>query len=79
MTLKNNIRDEKMQCNENREAAKLWPLLCGKIDNDEYLTCEEILQSDQKRMIEEAKFKYSPLEKAFKKQTKTIEGQGKNK
>ena len=30
-------------------------------------------------MIEEAKFKYSPLEKAFKKQTKTIEDQGKNK
>ena len=79
MTLKNNIRDEKMQYNEDREAGKLWPLLCGKIDKDEYLTCEEILHSDQKRVIEQGKFKYSPLGKAFKKQTKTIGDQGKNK
>ena len=28
-------------------------------------------------MIEQAKFTYSPLEKAFEKQTKTIEDQGK--
>ena len=30
-------------------------------------------------MIEQAKFAYSPLEKAVEKQTKTIEEQGKNK
>ena len=30
-------------------------------------------------MIEQAKFAYSPLGKAFRKQTKTIEEQGKNK
>ena len=47
------------------------------MDKDEYLTCEEILHSDQKREIEQAKFKYSSLEKAFEKQTKTIENQGK--
>ena len=68
---------KKTQYNKNREAAKIWPLLCGKMDKDEYLTCEEILHSDQKREIEQAKFKYSPLEKAFEKQTKTIENQGK--
>ena len=33
-----------------------------------YLTGEEILPSNQKRVIEQAKFTYSPLEKAFEKQ-----------
>ena len=47
-----------------------------KIDKYEYLTDEEILPSDQRRVIEQAKFKYSPLGKAFEKQTKTIEDQG---
>ena len=32
---------------------------------------------DQRRIIEQAKFSYSPLGKAFEKQTKTIEEQGK--
>ena len=40
---------------------------------------EEILHSDQSRIIEQAKFEYSHLEKTFEKQTKTIEEQGKNK
>ena len=34
-----------------------------------------MLPSAQSRMIEQAKFTYSPLGKAFKKQTKTIEDQ----
>ena len=38
-------------------------------------TGKEILPSNQ-QMIEQAKFIYSPLVKAFKKQTKTIEDQG---
>ena len=33
-----------------------------------YLTGEEMLPSNQKRVIEQAKFTYSPLEKAFEKQ-----------
>ena len=41
-----------------------------------YLTGEEILPSNQKEMIEQAKFTYSPLDKAFEKQIKTIEDQG---
>ena len=48
-----------------------------KIDKYEYLTREEILPSNQKQIIEQAKFTYSPLGKAFKQQTKTIEDQGK--
>ena len=42
----------------------------------EYLTGEEKLHSSQKQMIEQAKFTYFPLEKAFGKQIKTIENQG---
>ena len=60
----------------NREAAKLSALSSGKIDKYEYLTCEDILPSNQQQIIEQAKFTYSPLEKAFEKQTKTIKGQG---
>ena len=37
---------------------------------------EEILHSNQQQIIEQVKFTYSPLGKAFEKQTKTIEDQG---
>ena len=57
--------------------AKISALSSGKIDKFEYLTGEEILQSDQSRIIEQAKFTYSPLGKAFEKQIKAIEEQGK--
>ena len=39
----------------------------AKIDKHEYLTSEEILSSNQKRMIEQAKFTYSPFGKAIEK------------
>ena len=35
-------------------------------DKYEYLTDEEILPSNQKQIIEQAKFTYSPLEKLLK-------------
>ena len=38
-----------------------------------------ILPSNKKQIIEQAKFTYYLLWKAFEKQTKTIEHQGKNK
>ena len=38
-----------------------------------------MLLSDQIRVIEQAKFTYFPLGKAFKKKIKTIEGQGAKK
>ena len=56
---------------------KISALTSGKIDKYEYLTGEEILPSNQQQIIEQAKFTYSPLGKAFHKQTKTIEDQGK--
>ena len=49
------------------KAAKLSALSSEKIDKYEYLTGEEILPSDQRRVIEQAKFIYSPLGKAFEK------------
>ena len=51
-------------------------LSSDKIDKYEYLTGQKILPSNQKQIIEQAKFTYSPLRKAFEKQTKTIEKQG---
>ena len=58
------------------EAPKISELPLVKVGKYEYLIGEEILPSDQSR-IEQAKFAYTPLGKAFEKQTKTIEEQGK--
>ena len=60
MTIDHEIRDEILKFDINREAAKLSALSSGKIDKYEYLTDEEILPSDQIRLIEQAKFTYSP-------------------
>ena len=76
MTIDDKIKDEKLQHDVRREAAKISTLSWGKIDKYEYLTGEEILSFNQKQIKEQAKFSYSPLEKAFEKQTKTIEDQG---
>ena len=79
MTIDDQIKDEKLQYDINREAAKISALLSGKTAKYEYLTGEEILPSNQKQIIEQAEFTHSPLGKAFEKQTKTIEDQGKKK
>ena len=76
MTINDQIRDEKLQYDIKREAAKISALSSGKIRKYEYLTGEEILPSNQQQIIEEAKFTCSPLGKAFEKQIKTIEDQG---
>ena len=73
MTINDQIRDEKLQYDINREAAKISALSSGKILKYEYLTGENVLPSNQQQIIEQAKFSYSPLRKAFEKQTKTIE------
>ena len=78
MTIEDKIEDEKLQYDINREAAKISALSSGKIGKYEYLPGEEILPSNQQQIIEQAKFTYSPLGKAFEKQTKTIEDQGEN-
>ena len=77
MTVNDQIRNEKLQYDINREAAKISALPSGKIYKYEYLTGEDILPSNQQQITEQAKFTYSLLEKAFEKKIKAIEDQGK--
>ena len=76
MTVDDKIKYEKLQYNIKIEAAKIPALSSRKVDEFDYLRGEEILLSDQRTMIKEAKFTYSPLGKAFEKQIKTTENQG---
>ena len=76
MAIEDQIKDEKLQYDINREAAKISALSSGKLDKYEYLTGDEILPSNQQQIIQQAKFTYSPLGKALEKQRKTIEDQG---
>ena len=76
MTVNDKIRYAKFQYDINTEGAKISALSSGKNDTYEYLTGEEIIPSDERRVSEQANFTYSPLGKAFQKQIKTIEDQG---
>ena len=62
--------------NMKLKGKQISTLSLDKIGKYEFLTSEEILPSRQSRIIKQAKFTYSPLVKAFKKQIKTIEDQG---
>ena len=75
MAINDQIRDEKIKYNINSEAAKISAFTSRNIHRYEYLTGEDLLPSNQQQIIEQAKFTYSPLGKAFEK--KTIEDQGK--
>ena len=77
MTIEDQIKDEKLQYDINREATKISALSSGKLDKYEYLTGEEILPSNQQQIIQQAKFNYFPLGKAIEKQRKTTEDHGK--
>ena len=77
MTIDDKIIDLKIQYDINREAAKISALSLCKIDKCEYLTGKEILPSVQNRIIEQSKSTCFPLGKAFEKQIKTMEEQGK--
>ena len=77
MTINDQIKDEKLQYDINREATKISALSSGKIHKYEYLTVKDILPSSNQHITEQARFTYSPLGKAFDKQIKTTEDQGK--
>ena len=77
MAINDQIKDEKLQYDVNREASKISALSSGKFNKYEYLNGEEVLPSNKQQIIEQVKFEYSPLGKAFEKQVKTIEDQGK--
>ena len=66
MTIDDQIRDENLLYDINRKAVKISALWSGKINKYEYVTGEGILPSNQKQIIEKAKFTYSPLRKASK-------------
>ena len=76
MTIDEQIKYEKLQQDVNREAAQISALSSSKFNKYEYLTGEEVLPSNKQQIIEQAKFGYSPLGKAFEKLIKTIEDQG---
>ena len=75
MKIDDKIRDEKLKYDIHREAAKVSASSPGKIDKYEFLTGEERLPFDQNTIIEQAKFNYSPLGKAFEIEIKTIKDQ----
>ena len=77
MTINDQIRDEKLRYDINREAAVISAKSSGKFHKYEYLTDEDILSSNQQQLIKQARFTYSLLGKAFQKQIKTIDDQGK--
>ena len=54
MTIEDQIIDEKLQYDINRETAKISALSSGKIVKYEYLTGEEILAAGKQQMIKEA-------------------------
>ena len=59
-----------MQYDINKEVAKVSTLSSGKIDKYQYLTGEETFPANQRKIIEQTNFTYSPLAKALAKQTK---------
>ena len=67
MSINNQITDDKLQYDINREASKISALSSREIHKYEYLTGEYILPSNQQQIIEQAKFTYSHLGKAFEK------------
>ena len=76
MTIEDHIRYEKLRYDINREAAKISALSSGKINKYEYFAGEKILPCNKQQIIEQVKFTYSPLGKAFEKQTKAIKDHG---
>ena len=79
MTIDDQIGDEKLQYDINREAAIISALSSGKIGKYEYLAGEETLRSNQQQIIEQAKFTYYHLGKTFEKKQKQLRVKGKSK
>ena len=49
MTIDDQIKDEKLQYDINRETAKVSALSSGKVNKCEYLTGDQILPSNKKK------------------------------
>ena len=53
MAISDQIKDEKLQYNINREAVKISTLSSGKLHKYECLTGEDIIPSNQQQMTEQ--------------------------
>ena len=69
MTTDDKIINENLKHDITREAAKITESFSGKIGKYKYLTGKEILFSNQKQMLQQAKFRCCLSGKAFEKQT----------
>ena len=78
MTIDDKIRDEKLQCDVNREAAKTSSLSSVQTDMN-VLQTKKILPTNQNHIIKKAKFTYSPLEESLEGQTEKLKMQLKTK
>ena len=76
MTIDNRIRDQKLQCVINKETAKISASSFINIYKHKYLTGEEILPSNQRQIIEQAKLTDSLLSRIIEKQIKMIDKGG---
>ena len=65
MNIDDQIKDEKLQYNIDREAAKLSALSSGEIHKYGYLTGEDMLSSNQQQIIKQAKFTWFIIKKSF--------------
>ena len=65
MTIDGKIKDEKLEYNINREAAKQSSSSRGKIEKYEYITGEKLFPPDQSRVKEQTKFTYYASGKTF--------------
>ena len=66
MTIDDKIRNEKLQYDIDRKAARIPALSSKEIDKYEYLTGQEILPFNQRQIIELASFTYLYQEKLLK-------------
>ena len=79
MTIDDQIKDEKLQCDIKREAAKISALSSGKIEKYEYLTGKEILPSNQKQIIDQVNLLTYLLDRLLKNKQIQLKIKGKSK
>ena len=79
MTIEDQIKDEKLQYDINREATEILALSSGKLDKYEYLTGEEILPSNQRQIINKLNLLILLWEKLLKNEQKQLKIKEKNK
>ena len=70
MKIHDQMKDKKIQYSINKEASKISVLSSGETNKYKDLPGEEMLSSNQKQIIKQDKYTYSPLAKAFEKKDK---------